>query len=240
MSAQPSTQLPVDYDVVWQQVYGDLQDVGPVHRHVRTILAEMLSRAEYKTLVDVGCGAGHNLPLLCQGRTMDEVAGVDVSSEALERASKVWPAGEFSLLDVQSERAPRTWEMVSCCFVLEHVPDDEGALRNMAAMSSRWVLATSIAGDFERYRPWDEQVGHVRNYRKGELEAKMRAAGIEIVDKVYWGFPFYSPIARLLQNRMKAESEYSATTKLVAKIMYYVYFLNSRRRGDVVFVLGRV
>ena len=57
---------------------------------------------------------------------------------------------------------------------------------------------------------------------------------------MYWGWPFYSPIARRLQNRMKAEAEYSAATKLIAKVMYLVYFLNSSRRGDVVFVLGRV
>jgi trans-aconitate methyltransferase len=211
-----------------------------VHRHVRKILARLLDGVDYSTLIDVGCGAGHNLPLLCEGRRMEKVSGVDVSTEALERARAIWPGGEFAELDVQTEHLDGKWDMVSCCFVLEHVPDDEGALRNMAAMSRRWVLATSIAGDFDRYRAWDEQVGHVRNYRVGEMEQKMRAAGITPQKVVYWGFPFYSPLARLLQNRMKAESEYSATTKLIAKVMYAIYFLNSSRRGDVVFALGTV
>ena len=165
--------------MVWQQVYGDLQDVGPVHRHVRKILKRLLADAGYSSLIDVGCGAGHNLPLLCEGRGIEKVAGVDISGEALERARKIWP-GEFKELDVQTEHLDGTWDMVSCCFVLEHVPDDQGALANMAKMSRKWVLATSIAGDFERYRPWDEQVGHVRNYKRGELEEKMRNAGITI------------------------------------------------------------
>jgi hypothetical protein len=56
---------------------------------------------------------------------------------------------------------------------------------------------------------------------------------------IYWGFPFYSPIARTLQNRMKATHELSSSMRLTAKIMSWVYYLNSSRRGDLLVALAR-
>ena len=59
---------PDDYDAIWRDVYGDMQDVGPTHRHLRRLLAAMLRPLAYRTAIDVGCGAGHNFSLLVEGR----------------------------------------------------------------------------------------------------------------------------------------------------------------------------
>lgn len=123
--------------------------------------------------------------------------------------------------------------------MLEHLPDDEAALANMRAACGRHLLVTTIAGDFERYRAWDEQMGHVRNYARGELEGKLAAAGFVVEDAVYWGFPFYSPFARLLQNRMTSEPSYGAATRALAEAMYLLYWLNLRGRGDLLIVSAR-
>ena len=127
-----------------------------------------------------------------------------------------------------------------CSLLLEHVPDDISALRHMRAMTGKYFMATTIAGDFDRYRPWEEQLGHIRNYRVGELEEKLEKFGFTIRRAIYWGFPFYSPFARALHNRMKAKSKFRPTTCLIAKMMYYLYFLNSYERGDLLIVLAEV
>ncbi len=228
-----------DYDRIWSEVYGDLQQLGPAHRHMRRILADLLATIDYRSAIEVGCGDGANLPLITSGRSLHSLAGVDIAPEPLERVREHWD-GEFSLGDIQAEAPAGSWDLVFSSLVLEHLPDDEAALRNMRSMCSRWLMISTIAGDFERYRPWEEQVGHVRNYRRGELEAKLRRAGFEPVRAVYWGFPFYSPIARRLQNSMRAENEYGPRDRLLARIMYAVYFLNTRRRGDLLFMVARV
>ena len=82
-------------------------------------------------------------------------------------------------------------------------------------------------------------MGHVRNYQHGELERKLDSAGFEVLQVVYWGFPFYSPLSRILQNRMTATSRLPRSARAVARILYAVYFLNSRSRGDLVVALAR-
>ena len=228
----------VDYDTVWNEVYGDIQDVGPVHRHLRRIVRRTVAALDYDSVLDVGCGAGHHLPLLCANRTLNRVTGVDVSPEALRRAREAWPTGDFHELDVERERLYGTWDLVFSALLLEHVADDERALEHMRAMTGRHLLVCTIAGNFERYRPWEEQMGHVRNYRRGELEAKLERAGFRVTRAIYWGFPFYTPLARTLQNRMKSEASFSVPTRALAEVLYGLYFLNSSKRGDLLVVLA--
>jgi len=226
------------YDRMWDEVYGDLQDLGPTHQHLRRIMRRLLCSLEYRSALDVGVGFGHHLPLLTEGRRLERLAGVDVSQRALDHVERRWE-GTFKQLDIAADRLPETFELVCCALVLEHVADDAAALANLRAMTSRFLLVATIAGRYERYLRWEAQMGHVRNYRRGELEAKLQRAGFEVLQAVHWGFPFYSPIARTLQNRMKASHEMSTASRLVARLLYAVFFFNSSRRGDLLVVLAR-
>jgi SAM-dependent methyltransferase len=227
------------YDDLWESAYGDLQEIGPVHRHMRRMLGEMLAELSYDSVLDVGCGAGHNLPVVCAGRAPERVTGVDVSSVAVERARRRSGA-DFRVLDIEREHLDESWDLCFCSLVLEHLPQDVEALANIRAMTGRHLVVTTIAGDMARYRPWEEQMGHVRNYRAGELEHKLRAAGFEPRRVVHWGWPFYSPIGRLLQNRMTAEPSFGPAARAAAALMHAVYRLNSSRRGDLLLVSADV
>ena len=229
----------IDYDAVWTDVYGDMQEVGPVHRHLKRLTARILKDLEYRSVMDVGCGPGMNFALLCAGREIDHVAGIDVSGWAIRRARQNL-GGDFRVLDIQQGHPEGRWDLVNCSLVLEHLVDDLAALRNMRAMTGKYFLAATIGGDFERYRAWDERVGHVRNYRVGELEKKLNTAGFEVCRSIYWGYPFYSPVMRTLLNRSTAAAgRFSRGARLDAELLYYLFFLNSRRRGDLVIVTAR-
>lgn len=222
---------------MWEEVYGDLQDFGPTHRHMARIVKRVVKPLDYASVLDVGVGEGHNLPLLIAGRTIERLAGVDVSERALEHVRRSW-AGDFRALDITTEHLPATFELVCCALVLEHVRDDEAALANLRAMTGRYLLLTTIGGRYDRYRRWEDQVGHVRNYAPGELERKLAGAGFAVLELVRWGFPFFSPMARLLQNRMTASRELPASSRLVARLLYRLFFLNSSRRGDLLIALA--
>lgn len=227
-----------DYDQLWEEVYGDLQDRGPTHRHMARLMRTALAPLHYASVLDVGVGFGHNLPILTEGRQLERIAGVDISERALEHVRGKWD-GTFEKLDIEAERLPATFDLVCCALVMEHVLDDEAALRNLHAMTSNHLLIVTIGGDYDRYRPWEEQMGHVRNYAHGELERKLAAVGFELEQITYWGFPFYSPISRRLQNRMEATHELPARARVIARILYAIYFLNSDRRGDLLVALAR-
>lgn len=225
------------YDAVWRDVYGDIQTVGPAHRHMRRLLRRRLADLDYESVIDVGCGAGHNLPLLCERRSLSRVTGLDVSAEALRRARERFDA-ELVQGSIEAGALDGRWDLVFSALVLEHLPDDEAALRNMREMTGRNLLVATMAGDFDRYRRWEEQVGHVRNYRPGELEAKLEAAGFSVREVTYWGFPFFSPIGRVLQSWARAAPRFGPLMRLAAELLYALYFLNSARRGDLVIVLA--
>jgi SAM-dependent methyltransferase len=233
----PGAVVIPDYDQLWDEVYGDIQDVGPVHRHMKRLLRRMVAPLRYDSVLDVGVGFGHNLPVLTAGRTVSRIAGIDFSDRALQHVRTRW-RGEFVNLDIEKQKLDETFDLVCISLVMEHVLDDEAALRNLRAMTARYLLVVTIGGDFERYRPWEDQMGHVRNYAVGELEAKLQRAGFSVNQMVYWGFPFYTPIARTLQNRMKATHDLSASAKLIARALHAVYFLNSGRRGDLLIALA--
>jgi SAM-dependent methyltransferase len=198
----------------------------------------MLARLEYQSVLDVGVGFGHNLDALTAGRAPIRVAGVDVSQRAVDHVRARWP-GEFHRLDITEQRLPERFDLVFSALVLEHLVDDEAALVNMRKMTEGHLLIATIGGDYERYRPWEEQVGHVRNYGPGELDAKLRAAGFAPERSLKWGFPLYSPLARRLQNRMRATHQLSPAARLSARVMYLLFFLNSSRRGDLLLTLAR-
>jgi SAM-dependent methyltransferase len=227
-----------DYDRIWEEVYGDLQDVGPTHRHMIRVMGRLLASLRYTSVLDVGVGFGHNLPVLSHGQRIERLAGVDVSERALDHVRQRW-TGDFRRLDITAGHLDERYELVCCALVLEHLVDDLAALRNLRAMTSAHLLLTTIGGPYERYRPWEEQVGHVRNYGAGELESKLGAAGFTPVQVVRWGFPFFSPVARTLQNRMTLTHELSPSSRAIARILYGVFFLNSSRRGDLIVALAR-
>ena len=227
-----------DYDEVWRGAYGDMQDHGPVHRHMRRIARRLLEPLDYRSVLEVGCGAGNNLAVVAAGRSLDRLTGVDISAEALRRAAGRAPGAELRRLDIERDALPGGWDLVFSSLVLEHLHDDRAALRNLRAMCGRYLLVTTIAGDFERYRAWDEQMGHVRNYRRGELERKLAEAGFRVREVVYWGWPLYSPLVRTLQNRMSSEPSYGRATRALAWAIHKLYYLNSARRGDLLVVLA--
>jgi SAM-dependent methyltransferase len=223
------------YDRLWAEVYGDMQRVGPAHRHLRRILRRLLARLDYRSALDVGCGAGHNVPLLTAGGELERLTGIDVSEAALARASTAHP-GAWRRLDVQRERLEGTWDLVLCSLVLEHLPEDAAALRHMRAMAGRHLVVATIGGDFSRHLPYEQLVGHVRNYGPRELQDKLEAAGFSVKRIVRWGFPLYSPVVRRLTRRSVPTRELGPAARAVAHALYGLYFLNSSRRGDLLVV----
>ena len=50
-------------------------------------------------------------------------------------------------------------------------------------------------------REYEVQVGHLRNFQKGEIENFIKLNGFNVVKVFYAGFPFYSPLGRDWLNK---------------------------------------
>jgi SAM-dependent methyltransferase len=227
------------YDRLWKERWGDLQRLGPVHRHQREALITLVTKLGVRSVLDVGCGSGENLAALA--RTMPHLAlsGVDVSAEALTLAGRRAPGVRLRELDAQRSKLDERFDLVMALQVIEHLSDDVAALRNMAAMADRWVLVTTMRG---RMRPSELAIGHLRNYSDDELRRKAASAGLEVVDLFGWGFPFYSPLYRTVAEWLPGgppQGPMGKGQRRVARLLYSLYCFNIPRWGDVVTMLAR-
>ena len=232
-----------NYEEIWQETWGDMQKYGPVHRHHRRIFANLFNtipRNEIQTIADIGCGEGSNLAFLKSEFPQARLFGFDVSQTAMDAARRRVEA-EFILLDIQKQIPPQKFDLVCCSDVIEHLEEDLTALQNIRHITNRVALIATVQG---RMRANEDSIGHVRNYAYGELEQKIKSAGFEVLQIVEWGYPFYSPLFRDLVGFSKTSEEfsygrYNLFKKLIAQVLYVVFYLNSSTRGDVIFILAR-
>lgn len=231
--------MTVDYDELWSDTWGEMQDIGPVHRHTARIIVDTLRPLGIQSIIDVGCGNGANLAAIQRALRIEDVVGLDISPGALDVAARR-VRGEFRVADLEQTPAlDRTFDMVLTSQVIEHLHDDAEFLRKLRAMCGGYVFVGTMQG---RMRKSEVHIGHLRNYTRAGLERQMREAGFSIEKVIEWGFPFYSPIYRTLIEFIggqAAEISYSKRDRLIAGALFHLYRLNMSTKGDVLMILGK-
>ncbi|MCX7592138.1 MAG: class I SAM-dependent methyltransferase [Kiritimatiellae bacterium] len=226
------------YDQKWGSEWGDMNAYGPFSRHLRRLILSLLHRLTFDSVLDVGCGQGCLLAAIRKLFPEVKLHGADFSRVAIETARKRLPEAHFSVMDVSKEAPAGKYDLVLCCEVLEHVTDDLGVIRRLREATERYCLVTTVQG---RMRPAERHVGHVRNYARGELVEKIREAGFQPVKVIEWGFPFYSPLYRNFLNlcgQRVTSGRMGISRRAAAELVYWLFFLNSARRGDEIIVLA--
>jgi len=127
------------------------------------------------------------------------------------------------------------FDLISCLEVLEHVPNWQPLLKSMAE-SSKYLLLSFPTG---RMRPFESLVGHVRNFRKGEVESVLGDWGMRPVKVWYAGWPVYSPLYRdvcqvlNIGSSTLSRGRYGFVQKTVSGIFYAAFRYGTLRcRGD--------
>jgi 2-polyprenyl-3-methyl-5-hydroxy-6-metoxy-1,4-benzoquinol methylase len=230
--------MELSYDKLWQGFWGDIQRFGPVHRHLAEDLVRTVASLDVRSVLDVGCGSGDNLAAL-DACNQYELAGVDVSQEALNLAGSRVPSAKVYRADIQNDVLPQKFDLVISVQVVEHLLDDIAAFKNIASMSRHYVFISTISGSMRRS---EIAIGHVRNYSEVELRRKLEAAGMEVLRIGRWGFPFYSPLYRSLVELFPGgppAGPMGPFSRTLAGVLYYIYKLNVTNRGDVLSALAR-
>ena len=104
---------------------------------VRSLVASLPIRS----IADVGCGDGFVLDMLLTPRPNLTGVGADLDHEALSRGRALFPNIPFVRADIRQLPYPaRSFDLVVCTEVLEHLPDPQVALREICRVSGRYCL----------------------------------------------------------------------------------------------------
>lgn len=71
--------------------------------------------------------------------------------------------------------------------VLEHIEDDQAVLRSLAeTVPAGCRIVVLVPYGMKLFSEFDRELGHFRRYEKGELEGRMRAAGLEVETQFFF------------------------------------------------------
>jgi SAM-dependent methyltransferase len=136
-----------------------------------------------RCFLEIGCGNGIVLSALKGSRHWERLVGSDLHPTGLAQARVRMPQGvEFVQMNAVAIPAVAAFDLIGAFDIVEHVADDEGVLRAIhRALRPGGGTIISVP-----QHPWlwsgaDDVAHHQRRYRRGELEAKLRRNGFELL-----------------------------------------------------------
>lgn len=168
-------------------------------------IAGLIQQTNVNKMLDAGCGEGFLLHFLQeQGQTLD-YTGADFSIEAIQwsRAHLI-PQFRANVADVHTlPYADNSFPLVTCLEVLEHIPDSAVGVRELARVSSEYLILSVPhepyfrGANFLRGKhvgEWGNDPEHLHNY-SGQTFRQMLSGVVDILWHGY-SFPWQIALAR--------------------------------------------
>ncbi len=147
-------------------------------------------------VLDVGCGTGALLEQLQKSR---EASGADLSALALGFAHD---RGIKNLVQADAQALPFETESFDACIsldVIEHVPDDQAAVREIARVLKPGGSAIINVPAFRwLWGPHDVALMHQRRYTRRQMKDLLESEGL-VLERISYGVFFLFPIVCVMR-----------------------------------------
>jgi len=151
-------------------------------RYFRRALAQWTD-VQPRAILDAGCGRGDYTFYLARRFPDAQVYGVDLDEKRIARNKTM--AGElgldnvsFQVADLVTVRFPTKFDIIISIDVLEHIPEQEKALRNLASqLTSEGRVFFHIPTVRERPVPFSGSLAGFHDWAEDEHLAEERSAG---------------------------------------------------------------
>lgn len=193
------------------------------YRGRRRVLRTQLDRLELPDgarALDAGCGSGRTLDLLA---SYAAASGVDLSPDAVGTARA---RGHDDVHVAPIERLPypaETFDLVTCLDVLEHLPDDVGALRELHRVARTGAaLVVTVPAYPALWSAHDVNNQHYRRYRRMPLRFAAAAAGWQLVRDSHFNALLLAPAAAVrvaTRGRVDGRSDLEFTPRMLDRLL---------------------
>lgn len=137
-------------------------------------------------VLEIGAGHGELTQRLVPDRF---VTATDLSKRCVEELQARYDGAanvEIRHGDIAALMGERRYDSVVLVNVLEHIPDDLGALRDLRALLKPGGRLIVFSPAFEGlYSDFDRKIGHHRRYRRSQLITLADRAGLQFVEARY-------------------------------------------------------
>ncbi|KTT71751.1 class I SAM-dependent methyltransferase [Sphingomonas endophytica] len=167
-----------------RRVYDRMAEHDSTHwwyRARRDILADYLTREgrlpEKARILEIGCGTGHNLPMLAAFGDVDAIE-IDPAARAIAGQRLGKPVGDAPLPELPG--VPRGhYDLIAVLDVVEHIEDDVAALAAMReCLAPGGKILIAVPAHQWMWSAHDVVNHHHRRYSKKTLLAAIRKAGL--------------------------------------------------------------
>jgi SAM-dependent methyltransferase len=136
-------------------------------------------------VLEAGCGTGGNLYLLSG---VGQVSAFEPHDEARDLAADKFPGAiiEDGELPFRVPFPPGSFDLVAALDVLEHIEEDEAALRALVEMARPGGrIIVTVPAIQSLWGSHDRRLHHVRRYDRARLRRIARASGAEVEFETY-------------------------------------------------------
>ncbi len=172
----------------WQSIKGLKTFVSQLDKVPREYYLRLVRKYAPKTFLDVGCGTGLTYKMLSESNIDTLYAGLDITPKFIDLLNKKYPEVKWHVGRAQKlPFADKSFDMVTCRALLEHLPDPEPAIKEMARVAKDtivivWHMAPKPA---ERLRFLEKQGVYNNTYSKKRIKDILEDTNLIIVDSFH-------------------------------------------------------
>ena len=183
-----------------RRVYDRMAEHDSTHwwyRARREVLSDYIARyakpPKDARILEIGCGTGHNLPMLARFGTVDAIE-IDPAARAIASQRLGKPVGDAPLPALPGvERG--AYDMVAVLDVVEHIEDDVAARKAMAdCLKPGGVILIAVPAHPWLWSAHDVVNHHHRRYTRATLAKAIADAGLK-PRKLRWMNALLFPLA---------------------------------------------
>ncbi len=137
--------------------------------------------AQAQQFMEVGCGTGFVLRGLHQAIPSLQLAGSEIFNEGLKIIGQRVPSAALYQMDILKIPFENEFDVLGAFDVLEHIPDDEGALGQLyQAVKPKGGIVLTVPQHPRLWSAFDTYAHHQRRYTRTELTQKVERAGFQV------------------------------------------------------------